>query len=1114
MSYFYRFMRGFEHIQKKLEGFYKKYYTNELIKGVILFFSLGLIYFIFTLYLEYFLWLKPTARTILFWIFIAVESYLFYKFIVLPIIQLMKIKRGISDEQSSRMIGDYFPEVQDKLLNILQLKAESNDAELVLASIDQKAKDLQPIPFQKAINFKGNIKYVKYLAIPIVIWVISLLSGTSSELTQSLSRVVNYQTEYTPPAPFEFALETNELNVIQGKSFTLAVTTIGELVPEEAKIFYNGQEYFMQERSNGVFVFTFTNVIEPVDFYIQANTVTSQNYRLNVIKTPTIQNISLMLDYPGYTKKRDEEIQNKGSILVPEGTKITWNVSTNQTVSVDFIQNDQRTAFEEISEDVFSFKKNIRKSIGYQIASSNQELKDYEKLPYNVKVVKDEFPTILVQSNIDSISRGDAQFAGQIADDYGIHKLQLVYYDQDNPSDQKTLDLDVSKETIQTFFYQFPDELSIEKGIDYELFFQVFDNDAVNGKKKAISKKFNYRQKTEDEIDAEILQEQRNTINDLEKTISKQKDQKKALDQLQKEIQNKKNINWNDKKKVDDFINRQKQYKDMMERQTDNLQETLEEQKEQDPTMKEKKNELQKRIEELKKLNKQQKLLDELQKMAERLDKEDLVRKAKQLAQENKQQERSLERILELTKRYYVEEKSMQIANKLEELSKKQDSLSASQENNLDKQKDITKEFDELSKEMKQLQEDNEKLKEPMDIPDMEEEQEETKEELNKSEDNLQKEQKNQAKKNQKKAAKKMKQMSQQMQQSMEAMQADMIDENIEDLRKILENLVTFSFQQEDLMNKFDEISVRHPDFGNSIKKQNEIKRYFEHIDDSLYVLSMRVPQISAKIQTDLSNAHYNLDQSLENFAENRFSSGLSNQQYVMTSANNLSDFLSNMLDNMQNSMSSSGKGKGSGKSFSLPDLIQKQKGLSEKMQKGMQKGKKGKDGKEGKDGKNPKNGKGGKEQQNGEGTQQGDEEQNGDLFRIYQQQQALRQELEDAIKEQGGKAGGNAKKALKTMEQLENEILEKGFNQGTLQRMQQLEYELLKLDKAAFEQGKDKKRKSNTNTNTYQKKRIKELQFKKQFYNQIEILNRQSLPLQENFEKMVQDYFSKKGVK
>ncbi len=1109
MRYFYGFMQGFQHIQRKLEAFYKKYYTNELIKGSILFGALGLLYLIFTLYLEYFLWLEPFARTLLFWVFVAVEVYLFYQFILLPIIQLTRLKRGISDVQSSRIIGDYFPEVQDKLLNILQLKAESNDTELVLASIDQKAKELQPIPFQKAINFKGNVKYVKYLAIPVLIWAISMIGGTSKELTQSFSRVVNFQKEYTPPAPFKFALETNELSVVQGKSFTLAVTTIGEVSPEEVKVNYNDQQYFMQQKSSGLFTFTFTNVIEPIEFYLEANEVSSTEFTLEVIKTPTIQNIFLDIDYPNYTGKKDERIQNTGSILVPEGSRLQWEVKSLQTETVDYIENKERTAFERSSDDLFVFNKTIRRSLTYQIASSNKELQDYEKLPYTIKVVKDEFPTILVQSNIDSILRGDAQFAGQISDDYGLSSLELVYYDQDYPAQEAVKTIPISKANIQTFFYQFPNGLELKEGTDYELFFRVFDNDGVNGRKKAISKKFSYRQKTEEEIEDEILQEQRNTINELENTIQKQKDQKKALDELQKEIQNKKDINWNDKKKVDEFIKRQKQYKQMMERQTDNLQESLDEKKEQEQSMTDKKNELQKRIDELKKLDRQKKLLDELQKMAEKLDKEDLVRKAKQLAEENKQQERSLERILELTKRYYVEEKSLQIANKLEELSKKQDSLSNNAENTVDKQQKINQEFDKISEEMDQLQKDNEDLKEPMDIPDLEEEKQDTKKDLQKSEENLQQNENSKAQKNQKNASKKMKQMSQQIQAAMDMMQGQMIEENTEDLRKILENLITFSFGQEDLMNKFDQISVRHPDFGKNLKKQNEIKRYFEHIDDSLYVLSMRVPQISAKIQTDLSNAHYNLDQSLENFAENRFGSGLSNQQYVMTSANNLSDVLSDMLDNMQNSMSS-GKGKGKGKSFSLPDIIQKQKGLSEKMKQGMQKGK-GKKEQDGKDGKDGKNGEKGKEQNQGEGNQQGDEELNGDLFKIYQQQQALRQELEDAIK-QGGEGNGDAKKALKTMEELENEILEKGFNQGTLQRMQQLEYELLKLDKAAFEQGRDKKRKSNTSLDRYNKNKIKELQFKKLFYNQIEILNRQSLPLQENFEKKVKDYFSKKS--
>mgnify|MGYP000847672252 FL=1 len=1103
-------MQAFTNIQNKLSFFYKKYYTNELIKGLILLFSLGASYLFVTLFIEYFLWLKPVARTILFLVFILVEVYLLFRFILKPILKLIGLQKGISLEQSSKIIGNHFPEVQDKLLNILQLKETSNQSDLLLASIDQKAKEIQPIQFAKAVNFKKNIPYLKYLLIPALIWIISLVSGANNDLSNSFSRVVNYQAEYIPPAPFTFNLQTNSLQVIEGNSFIINVSTNGDVVPEEAKILYNNQEYFMQEKNKGVFFFTFTNVVEPIDFKFKSNKVESITHSLEVIKTPTIQNITVDLDYPKYTGKKDETIDNTGSILVPEGTNIKWLATTNQTDSVAFISNNKRDSFIKKDKNSFQYNLKAKKNIQYQISSSNKELQDFEKLSYNIKVVKDEFPSILIQSNVDSLERGDAQFAGQISDDYGISQLELFYYNQDAPQEKTKITLETTKEKTQTFFHQFPDQLKLQEGIDYEIYFQVSDNDAVNGRKKAISKKFRYRQKTEDEVAQELLQDQKNTIQNLEKSVQNQKQQKKELDEIQKEIQNKKDINWNDKKKVDEFIKRQKQYEQMMERQTENLQETLEEKKEENQTIQEKKQELQKRIEELKKLNKQKKLLDELQKMAEKLDKEELVKKAKQLAQENKQQERSLERILELTKRFYVEEKTMQIANKLDKLSKKQDSLDNTKDKALEKQKAINKEFDKISKELEELFKDNEKLKEPMDIPDLEEEEEEAKEELSKSEENLSKQQKSQAKKNQKQASKKMKQISQKMQQAMSDMQANSIDENIDDLRKILENLVTFSFKQEDLMKKFNEISVRHPDFGKELKKQNELKTYFEHVDDSLYVLSMRLPQLSTKIQTDLSNTHYNLDQSLENFSENRFNSGSSNQQYVITSVNNLSDFLSDLLNNMQNSMNSSGKGKGGGKPFSLPTLIQGQKGVSEQMKKGMQKGK----GKEGdKKGKGDKEGKkgSGDSKGNGSGEGNGDNEKlNGELFKIYQQQSALRQQLQDAIKEGGG-GNGDAKKVLKTMEQLENDILEKGFTQGTLQRMQQLEYELLKLDKAAFEQGKDKKRKSNTNNTSYQKKKLKELQFKKQFYNQIEILNRQSLPLRENFEKKVQEYFSKK---
>ena len=160
-------MNAFLNIEQKLSFFYKKYYTNELIKGSLMFSLLGVLYFIFTIYIEYFLWLQPTYRTILFWFFIMIEVFLFFKFIITPIFQLIKFKKGINEFESSKIIGDHFPEVQDKLLNILQLKNEQKETALILASIQQKSLELQPIQFTKAVDFKKNVVYLKYLMFPI-----------------------------------------------------------------------------------------------------------------------------------------------------------------------------------------------------------------------------------------------------------------------------------------------------------------------------------------------------------------------------------------------------------------------------------------------------------------------------------------------------------------------------------------------------------------------------------------------------------------------------------------------------------------------------------------------------------------------------------------------------------------------------------------------------------------------------------------------------------------------------------------------------------------------------------------------------------------------------------
>ena len=1097
-------MQSSINIENKLALFYKKYYKNELIKGCIFFFSLGVLYLIITIYVESLLWLRPINRFILFWLFIVIELLLFYKFILIPIIKLYKLKEGINNLDSSKIIGNHFPEIKDKLLNLLQLKQANKTSELLIASIEQKSNELNPFRFSESISFQASLKYLKYILLPAAFFSLSLINGLNLDFTQSFNRVVNYQSEFSPPAPFTLSLQTSSLDVVEGQSHKVLITSKGKTVPNEVKIVYNNQTYFTKNEGKGVFSFTFLNVINPIDFYFESGVVSSPFYNINVIKTPRIKKVKIKLDYPYHTKKQDEIIENTGNLSLPEGTKVEWNIDSKQTETVSFIEDERRLFFNKLKSDNFNFRKTIISSLEYKISSSNTNLKDFETLSYKIKVVKDEYPTITIQTNIDSLYSGEALFAGKVSDDYGLKNLKVVFYDQSNIDKVIIVPIKLSKENTQTFFYQFPGPTTIEDGVDYEIYFQVSDNDIINGSKSATSKKYTFRKKTNDEVLQEQFKEQKESINTLENIFKNNSlDQEKLL-KIQNELKNKKDLSWRDKNKIKKVIDRQKKYNEMIERQAEKLYEALDQNKQENKRNQSKTDNLKQRIKELLKSEKQKRILTELQKLSEKINKEELIKKAEKLAKNNKQQQRSLESLLELTKRFYVEEKTIQIANKLEKLSKKQQNLFKAQDVDLEKQKTIGKEFKDVSKELDQLAKDNQGLKNPMSLPDLEELEKEVKESLVKSEEKLYQKENVSAKKEQEKSSKKMQEMSKKMQNSISEMQSNSIDENIEDLRKILENLLIFSFKQEESLLRFKELSSGHPDFGKELAKQNQLKTYFEHVDDSLFVLSMRLPELTSKIQTELTNTHYNLDRSLENFAENRFDSGSANQQYVITSTNILSDFLSNLLSNLQNSKNSLGN-KGKKNSFSLPTLIEKQKGISEKLKNGLQKSKKkGQDGNEGEKGKKGSSGSKSTSEFNKGG-------QSGDIFEIFKQQSYLRETLTKIMAKEGD-SNGTFKKAIKSMEQLENEIINNGFTQSALKRMQQLEYQLLKLNTALIQQGKEKNKKATPNTSNYKNNNLKQLQFKKQFYNQIEILNRQSLPLQQNFEKKVQKYFSKKN--
>ena len=207
-------------IKRQIRAYKKKYYTNILIKGLLLFFALILTAFLVFSSLEFIGNFNKLIRGIFFFTFISITLFSLIKWVFIPIKQLMNLDKELSDENASKQIGEFFPEIKDKLLNALQLHQLAENDALLQASIEQKTADFSHIPFVNAIDYSINKKYLKYFFPPLLLIFLFLLF-IPQLFSEGAKRIINYEQTFVSNAPFDFLIQNNSLKAFKNEDFII-----------------------------------------------------------------------------------------------------------------------------------------------------------------------------------------------------------------------------------------------------------------------------------------------------------------------------------------------------------------------------------------------------------------------------------------------------------------------------------------------------------------------------------------------------------------------------------------------------------------------------------------------------------------------------------------------------------------------------------------------------------------------------------------------------------------------------------------------------------------------------------------------------------------------------
>jgi hypothetical protein len=1081
----------YEHLIAKLDGFIRKYYADQAIRGAL--YSVGLLVGVFlgTALLEHLGHFGTGVRTVLFWGTLGAMVLILARFVALPLIKRYRLGAVIGHAEAARIVGTHFTEVQDKLLNTLQLQdmatAQPQQRELIEAAIAQRSRELSPVPFTNAIDLRRNTRYLRY-ALPPLALLLVLLFAAPSLITGPTQRLLDHRSEFVPDAPFRFVLLNDTLEVPEQQDFEVVLEMQGAVIPQQVDLEVDGQRIPLVKKDATHFTHRFRNVQEAIDFTFTAEGFRSTPYTLSTVANPLLLDLRMQLEHPAYLGLPNSTVENSGDLTIPAGTKVTWTIRARSADRLDLAFDDTTYALRPTSTDAgnstFNSSRRLLQSRTYRMAPHAGERAATTALQYRLEVVPDLHPTIQVETRTDSSALKRLFYRGEVGDDHGFKRLLFHYRfvsggDSVAPELRSgTTELSVDpRQTRQEFFHSW--ELygfTINPGDRVEHWFEVWDNDGVNGSKSARSTPQVFEAPTLKELAQQQEQQSEALKSDLKENIREAQDLQKELDKLRRDLLDKKEVNWQDKQKLENVMQRQQELQERIEQNTQQLREDQQRQQEfrpQDERLLEKQKQVQELFENV--LSEEMKeLYRKVQELMEKLDKEQLQEQLQEMKMDQQDIEKELDRALEQLKRMDVEQKAEDIAKQLEDLAKKQEELAekteegkSDQEELKKEQEELNKEMEELRKEMDELEKKNEELETPMDLPKTDEQEQQIQDEQEKSSEQLEKKQNQKAGESQKKAAEQMEQLAFQMQSAMQSNAQEQQEEDMDALRQLLENIVHLSFEQEALMEDLGSTNVRDPRFVTHGRTQRKLRDDAKVVEDSLYALSKRVPQLEAIVNREMTAVNGNMDEATRLLGEARANErfkpmATDKQQHAMTSLNNLALLLDEALQQMQQQMAQSmpgsgscnkpgGTGSGQGKKPSMAKMKAQQEALQkqlEEMRKGMEKGKK--------PGEKP-----GQQNPGGMGMPGMSQQ----LANLAAQQAAIRKEMQklgQELNKDGSGAGNGINKLAEEMEKNERDIVNKNITPETMRRQQDIMTRLLEHEKAERERELDQKRTSN----------------------------------------------------
>ncbi len=1054
----------------RIDAVRKKQKRISLISGMFLTVAILIFLLIIVASLEAIISFDSTGRMIIaLLMFGFILSFVILK-VIKPIYLLFK-QNYPADEKIAKTIGKFFPSVEDKLSNAIQVYKikKSNphgfSGDLIDESVNSIHEQTKEIKFLESIKSDTVFRYGKLFLAAFVFYFL-LIVGIGESFRNAQFRLLHPFTEFKEYPGITIQVSPGHKQVLKNEPVEISARVLGEKIKKlNLHLKEINNEYHLthslEADKNNEFKFLIEHIQDTTEYFLATGEIFSEKYMLSVVELPIVRNLQVRIASPNYTRKGTEFLEeNIGDMNCLKGSYAEINLTSNKKLTrASLILNDKKDIPLNVSLESAAGGFKIKQDGNYFIKLVDEEnFENRDPIVYRITLIEDIYPSVFITSpgqDVDLTEDLLLPLTIEAEDDFGFSSLRLGY---------KLIKIDTPFLDTTLKFISLPAEMAGTEKIAFDYLWdlttldifagdivryyaEIFDNDNVSGPKSTKSQIYSARFPTLEEIYAEVDADQEQTSESFEGLYEKSKELKESINKLAEELKQNPELKWEEKKQVENVLENQKQLEKSLEEVQEQLEQMVERMEKNDLLS----------LETLQKYSELQKLLDEvmteelkeaikkMQQAAEKIDEQLMKQAIEQLNFAQEEFLKNIEKTLNILKRLQIEQKLDELVKKAErllneqtdineqlkkELSKNQkDGLCDNQTATKNKTEDALKEAEQLKDDMTEFsnmpEESLEKMLEKMKQSGLLEKMQELMSQM-KSGDMQSAQQCG------KSAQSSLSMMMDMLSQAKKDMVEKQKQEVMAELKRLSNNILTLSKKQESLLNKSKKLNSNSPQLTKRADNQQNLASALNRNANVMGELSNKTFFVSSEMLRSMGISLKNMNDALAQFEGRNMAKTTRSQQKAMVSLNETLKQLRSAMKELASASSAAGLEEYLEK---LSQMAGKQQGINQQTM------------------------------QLNPGSQPMTLGQQAAMARLAAEQAALRKSMEQLQKEYGERSDilGRLDQIGKDMGDVVKDMQNRNVGRRTINRQQRILQRLLDAQKSARKQDYSRKRRAET---------------------------------------------------